>query len=241
MILGNGDGSFQSPVTTTVTGSTVPTLRDLALVDTDGDGVVDLFAASRPDTNRLQLRANTSTPGNVAVGATSVIANTSDNGAIIAADIDGDGGQEIITGGNEDALTIYYPAGPSAGTAVFIDMPADASMLVASDVNGDGRVDLVAGIRKSILIVENLGNGVFASESYLVDTTGPASDFVAVAWGDFNGDGILDYVPWYNFASSTQQSSARSMMVAASSVSISKSLFKRRPSTITSLTAPAPR
>jgi hypothetical protein len=68
--------------------------------------------------------------------------------ALLAADFDGDGRNEIVAGwrGNGGGLVLYDPLDAS-GTRyrrVLIDQPIAVEGLVAADLNDDGRLDLVA-------------------------------------------------------------------------------------------------
>lgn len=93
-----------------------------------------------------------------------VIDSTFNNGhALVCADLDGDGNDEIIAGyrGQGTSLFIYH-ASDESGTAwerEALDTEMAASCLAVADINGDGRPDIVAvgSSTANIKWYENLG------------------------------------------------------------------------------------
>ena len=85
----------------------------------------------------------------------------SEGHALVAADFDGDGRDEIVAGwrGSGGGLTLYHPT-DGEGTS-FARIPLDRGIAVegavAADVNGDGRPDLVviAGRTNNLVWYEN--------------------------------------------------------------------------------------
>ncbi len=84
--------------------------------------------------------------------------------ALVAADFDGDGADEIVAGwrGAGGGLVLYDPAEGGARferRMIASDLPVEG--LAAADLNGDGRVDLVAiaGRKDALAWFENLGPG----------------------------------------------------------------------------------
>jgi uncharacterized protein (DUF2141 family) len=79
---------------------------------------------------------------------------------VIAADVNGDGKVDLITG-NNSSLIILTNAGN--GNFAVASSPGVGSMSVAvADVNGDGKIDLIEATANSLQVLTNGGNGTFS-------------------------------------------------------------------------------
>lgn len=195
ILLGNGDGTFQSPVH--YLAGTNPG-RAITTGDFDGDGKVDLAVIDQG--NNL-----------VGIGDVAILLGNGDGtfqndttfaagftpGSIAAGDFNGDGILDLAVGRsfeNPDG-SIAILLGNGDGTfktpASFGDHTR-ASFLVVGDFNGDGKLDLASGntypLSSSISILLGNGDGTFHPPvNYSVD-----SPYLRV--GDIDGDGKLDVV-----------------------------------------------
>jgi hypothetical protein len=118
---------------------------------------------------------------------------------VLAADVDGDGKLDLISGANEVGISVFRGKGDGtfeAGT-IFDSSPLDTgrpevSLAAVGDLNGDGKPDLVVAsnfVTGRFDVVLNNGDGTFArGVRYDTDNGGGR----AVALGDLNGDGKLD-------------------------------------------------
>jgi hypothetical protein len=181
LLAGNGDGTFQAPVTTNFSEGGSP----LAAGDFNGDGKLDLaFAAGA--TVLLNTGGGTfaTTP---AYGTTIFLPR-----ALASGDFTGHGKPDLVVtgiGGNVDVLLnngngTYHP-----GPTLTVGGSPDA--VVVGDFNGDGKQDIVVGTEAGQVLVF-LGNGDGTFQAPRAFTLGTSNSLQALVAGDFNGDHKLD-------------------------------------------------
>ncbi len=183
--LGNGDGTFSGPVSSTgPPGAGFPVTGDF-----NADGKVDIAVTSYPGYNALN--------GSIAV----MLGNGNGSfskpayyefghvpGAPVVADFNGDGvldlafttlrqGVSVLPGKGDGTFTSPITIGNTTNTPESIQ---------AVDVNGDGRPDLVVAALSAVDVFLNQGNDQFA----LSATSAPSAYRALVA--DLNGDGVPD-------------------------------------------------
>jgi hypothetical protein len=192
VLLGHGDGTFDSVVTYTASGH----VWGLAVADFNNDGWPDIAAAD--DTaNEIVLFQN---EGNGAFGSPAHF-STGDNTnpqSITAADFDGDGnmdaaaGMRMLEGGH---FKIFMGDGEgSFGAPTGYPVTGGVQGITSADLDHDGDVDIATAnyVSGSVSVFLNEGDGAFGPEANYDSIPGNQSGTFFVIGADLNGDGNLD-------------------------------------------------
>jgi len=192
VLLGKGDGTFQTPVNYAA-GSPASVV---AVADFNGDGKLDIAVGNVGSNPSISiLLGNGDGTFQPAVNYSVPCCPSS----IVAADFNGDGKLDLVVAtdaasvllGNGDGTfqpVLNYPAGSNTAT------------VAVGDFNADGHLDLAVANNGSDNVSVLLGNGDGTFQSALDYPVGNVP--FAVVAGDFNGDGILDLAVT-NFFSNT--------------------------------------
>ena len=208
VLLGNGDGTFQTAVMYNSGGTEA---RCVAVADVNGDGKLDVIVGHYNNTGNFS-------PVGVLLGngdGTFQTAVTYDSGGIkvfglVVADLNGDGKADLVaasrfgtTGLGTIGVLYGHGDGTFAAPVTYTTGGIYAQAVALADVNGDGHADLlVANQCPSVGICQQnndsvvgvlLGNGDGTFQAAVPYSTGGQPAYW-VATGDFNGDGHLDLV-----------------------------------------------
>jgi hypothetical protein len=201
------DGTFKTFLSAnSITDLGFISVLDIAVGDLNGDGRTDLavlgLPVSQPVGNGPPLVVlYQDSSGNLGAPVSySIPSSTSVGGRLAIGDMNGDGRNDVVVGGNLSTVFLQAADG-SLGTdpgAIFTINAYSmfASELYIADMDADGDNDLVfQDGSKSIAILLQTAPGVFggAVEHYSV-VTSYWSSFDTFAVGDVNGDGKKDVV-----------------------------------------------
>jgi len=189
VMLGNGDGTFAAPVVHNLPAG-VP--MQVAVADFNNDGNLDvavITGAANGDTSQVVVLLGT---GNGSFRSPISTASGVSGLTIKTADVNGDGEQDALIGGNGSAAVLYgkgdgtfqSPVLLSSGSYQLVDV-------AAGDFNGDGRLDVVcaiAGPHAGLAVFLQNSGGSFSAGEVLI-TQYPTGTAVAV--GDFAQNGKL--------------------------------------------------
>ena len=184
VLLGNGDGSFQAPVTYTVGNSPVA----VAIGDLNGDGILDIAVANQSSNTVSILYGNGDGTFQPAVSLT---VGSSPDGLAIA-DLDGQHGNDLVVSnsGNNNVSVLLNKGGGSFAAAVNYNVGSSPAGLAIADLNGDGKLDIaVANYGGStVSILPGNGDDTFATA---VNFTVGSNPYAVVA-ANLNADNKLD-------------------------------------------------
>lgn len=196
--LGNGDGTFRSPVTR----SWGLSARNYTFVDINGDGKLDM-AASADVAGQGSAWVFIGNGDGSFQAATSVITNSvTVLGQIVGADLNNDGKQDLVVADRTNGK-VKVLIGNGNGTfaaAVSYSAGTDPNKLAIGDLNGDGTLDIITGSSTgadSLVILNGNGAGSFSSGT----TIAGFNNISGVKLADINHDGYADILATTNGSS----------------------------------------
>ncbi len=176
---GNGDGTFQTPVTV----NACPSVS--AVADLNHDGKADLVCG----TSVLLSNGDGTFRASVTVDPAEM-ANV-----LLVADFNGDGKPDLLLSLFEG---LEVAVAPGKGDGTFgPDLPVPAELFsnpVTGDFNGDGRLDLAGLCMRAGLLCTLAGNGDGTFHGPVISSFTGILPGPLAATGDFNRDGKLDLV-----------------------------------------------
>ena len=202
ILLGNGDGTFQAHIDYSPPGTGLISVNSMTMGDFDGDGKLDLALVDAQVNEIFVLLGQGNGTFKLSGGASTLAYGY----LMIAADVNADGRLDLLVDVETTPGNLAVLLGNGDGTfqtPVEYSMGANsATSLVTGDFNADGKIDIAAATSSpsgAPYVAVLLGNGDGTFESPLTFPTNPpgcwAGDIcfpIAVAAGDFNGDGRTD-------------------------------------------------
>ena len=185
VLLGNGDGTFQTQVRFAVGIDSIPR-TSLVTGDFNGDRLSDLAATDKSSGDITVLLSN----GDGSFQTSVRISLGADPTSLVAGDFNGDGRPDLAAAtsygitvllGNGDGT---FPTPVPFGEGIYGDF------LVAGDFNGDKKLDLAAAVAVPGDITVLLGNGDGTFKEPVQFTV--EGGFRSLVMGDFDGDGRPD-------------------------------------------------
>ena len=183
MLPGNGDGTFQPPVTY-ATGNTPGSISVVPLTDghtliltADGITGAPWLAVANP-------------AGVVGVPALNPVGGSP--GGVAVADLTGSGQVDVVVAGGTNDLDIFLSQNGQLGAptpySLGPDSPQPQAVAIA-DINGDGKPDVItANAAGSVSVLLGNGDGTLGA----VSSTTVDQNAASLAIADFNGDGNPD-------------------------------------------------
>jgi Concanavalin A-like lectin/glucanases superfamily/FG-GAP-like repeat/PKD domain/Cadherin domain/RTX calcium-binding nonapeptide repeat (4 copies)/FG-GAP repeat len=185
VLLGNGDGTFQSAVN--FAAGSGP--HSVAVGDFNGDGHQDLATANSGTSDGSVLLGNGD--GSFQSAGNFPVAEQFPS-SVAVGDFNGDGRQDLAVASLANKVSVLLGNGDGTFSQWTFNATfgSGTSSVAVGDFNGDGHPDLVTANAGSANVSVLLGNGdgTFRSAVNMATGSGPTS----VAVGDFNNDGRQD-------------------------------------------------
>jgi hypothetical protein len=205
VMLGNGDGTFQSPIALNIAMSGI-FYEAIAVGDFNGDNLLDValwtLNATTGNTELHIFLGNGA--GSLTFSATYSAPNSNNfnpgPNSIVAADVNGDGKLDLVALTPYNGVFIFEGKGdgtfqtPVAYATGCTTSVGSCNALAVADLNGDGKPDLAFPVNNGISIVLNAGSGTFGTATYYPSGIGGAIAGGGIAIGDVNGDKKPDVV-----------------------------------------------
>ena len=183
VLLGNGDGTFQAPLNTSVPAEAIA----LAVSDLNGDGKPDVAMANQQSFSVLLGKGD----GTFQTPVTTPIAAN----ALAVADFNGDGKLDmvmVVFPGTGGGTTLSILLGNGNGTfqnPTSVNLGETCTNPLVGDMNGDEKLDLVVTCQTSgVMALPGNGDGTFGPPLNI--TVGFYAESAVIA--DFNVDGKAD-------------------------------------------------
>jgi hypothetical protein len=204
-LLGNGDGTFQSPTSVALSGQMG---NNVTFADFNGDGILDL-ADTNSSSGQVTVYLATSATTYASGAAYTTPNNVYHQCSMTAGDLTGDGKPEIVTANcNDNNISVYVNKGDGTFKAAAYynaayDATAGLTGIVAdiyphavtiADVNGDGKADVISTNYYGGDVTILLGNGDGTLQSATMGYAVGGYPYTPAIVADFNGDGVPDIV-----------------------------------------------
>ena len=189
VMLGNGDGTFQAPVTYATAADPLMVI----VADFNGDGKLDLATANASSETISVLLGNGDGTFQTHKDNSTAIAESCIS--LAAGALRDDKKMDIVAGCQADGKVVVL-LGNGDGTfkaAKAYDVPAGVDQVALGDFNGDGKLDVAvtnSGTYDMVSVLPGTGSGTLKAAVVFGTNYGPSG----IAAADFNGDGKLDLV-----------------------------------------------
>ena len=172
-------------------GSNVDQTASIAWGDMDGDGDLDMAAGNRGGTNKIFQN-----DGNGVFTLTWESDDHKNTSTVAWGDMDGDGDLDLGVGNYGGVNQVYQNNGSSNFSLAWQsgDEEDTTTSIAWGDMDGDGDLDLAVGNSTEVnKVYRNDAMGGF-DLVWSGNPIGGIKDTRSIAWGDMDGDGLLDLV-----------------------------------------------
>lgn len=189
VFLGNGNGTFRAPISTTTD------IYNMATGDVNGDGIMDIVASQYYSPTSRVLLGNGN--GTFALGPT--FSTPGGSRGVNVIDVNGDGKLDMVSYGlSTSKFNVAFGNGDgtfATGISYSAQNGSGFTRLNVGDINGDGAPDVIIADTQSggsVDVYLNNGQGGFTASTSYASSVLAGSAGGAIALGDYNGDGAID-------------------------------------------------
>ncbi len=209
VILGKGDGTFQTPISLNITATGIFS-ESIAVGDFTSSHVLDVALwAVNANTGNSELHIFLGNgAGSLTYNATYSAPNSGNTNPgpnnLVAMDVNGDGKIDIVAMTPYNGVFVFLGNGdgtfqaPTAYTTLCTNSIGPCQSLAVGDLNGDGRPDLAFQSNDTtgggITVMLNTGAGTFGTPTYYPVAISGVFAGAGIAIGDVNGDKKPDIV-----------------------------------------------
>ena len=202
----NGDNTFTLQNNATVGLTTINNLGDVAWIDYNRDGFLDIWTPNGSSPYAYMYRSDGDGTFTGIAGSTLGLAADTNGESTVVADFDGDGDTDILY----RAGSVYLWQNDGDGTFTNITATAGISLTgngggyngtAFGDYDNDGDLDFYGGQDGANKLYRNEGDGTFSDVTTSAGVAGSSLNTTGVSWGDYDNDGDIDlYVAHSNGA-----------------------------------------
>jgi hypothetical protein len=190
VLIGNGDGTFQTPTTYYYESGYMP--LTVAVADFNGDGIADLVSLNQSTAGTGFVLATVYLGNGDGTFRSALVRTTSgpvgSGYSLGVGDFNGDGIPDIAMLGYS-TLDIFIGNGDGTfKTGLSSNITSAAYPFVVADLNGDGKTDLAFSTGAGVSVVLGNGDGTFQAAASYGSFLLPR----VLVTADFNGDGTPD-------------------------------------------------